>query len=106
AIQEYQVEGMRILATRPKDPCFRSRCLELLFRRGESYLAEFPVTVNLTTRTVRVGRGIQGTKKRATKRLHLLAGRANMQPGGCLKWRIVLRSELNSRLQFHGSGVH
>lgn len=57
--QEFKVEGMRILATDEREPCYKHRCMELLFRRGAFYLAEFPVTVDLTTQTVRVGRRVQ-----------------------------------------------
>jgi len=55
----YRVEGMRILATDESDPCWKHRCLDLLFRRGQFYLAEFPVTVDLTARTVRLERRTQ-----------------------------------------------
>lgn len=57
--REYKIEGMRILATRESDPCYRHRCLDLLFRRGPHYLVSFPVTVDLTSRDVRVERGKQ-----------------------------------------------
>jgi hypothetical protein len=57
--ERYRVEGMRILATDESDPCWKHRCLDLLFRRGQFYLAEFPVTVDLTARTVRLGRRAQ-----------------------------------------------
>ena len=57
--ERYRVEGMRILATDESDPCWKHRCLDLLFRRGQFYLAEFPVTVDLTARTVRLERRAQ-----------------------------------------------
>jgi Cu2+-containing amine oxidase len=57
ARREYKIEGMRILATRENDPCYRHRCVDLLFRRGAQYLVAFPVTVDLTSRDVRVGKG-------------------------------------------------
>jgi hypothetical protein len=57
--RQYKIEGMRILATRESDPCYRHRCVDLLFRRGPHYLVAFPVTVDLTSRDVMVQRGKQ-----------------------------------------------
>jgi Cu2+-containing amine oxidase len=53
---ETRVEGLRVLATSPRDPCFRSRCIHLLFRDRGGYLTGTRVTVNLTAQTTRVER--------------------------------------------------
>ena len=53
---ESRVEGLRVIATSPRDPCYRRRCIYLLFRDRESYLAGTKVTVNLTAQTTRVER--------------------------------------------------
>lgn len=55
----FKIEGLRILTIDKKDFCYGHRCVGLLFRRGAFYLAEFPVTVDLTTLTVRVGRRLR-----------------------------------------------
>lgn len=52
----YRVEGLRIVATGPGDPCYRHRCVSLLFRRGQEYLTYTEVTVDLTSKRVRVER--------------------------------------------------
>ncbi|HEX7174081.1 MAG TPA: hypothetical protein VF240_02190 [Pyrinomonadaceae bacterium] len=51
-----RVEGLRILASSPRDPCWQHRCVSLLFRQGRRYLTYTDVTVDLTTRRVRVER--------------------------------------------------
>lgn len=53
---ENRVEGLRVVATSPSDPCYRHRCLDLLFRRREGYLRGTSVTVDLSVQTVRVER--------------------------------------------------
>lgn len=53
---EARVEGLRVIATSPRDPCYRHRCLELLFRLPEGYIAGTSVNVDLTAQTVRVER--------------------------------------------------
>jgi Cu2+-containing amine oxidase len=56
---ENRVEGLRVIASSPKDPCYKHRCLDLLFRRREGYLAGTSVSVDLTARTVRVERTLK-----------------------------------------------
>lgn len=56
---ETRVEGLRVLATRPRDPCYRRRCVQLLFRDRGRYIVGTRVNVNLTAQTVRVERTIQ-----------------------------------------------
>lgn len=53
---ETRVEGLRVIATSPRDPCFRRRCIHLLFHDREGYIAGTTVTVNLTAQTVRAER--------------------------------------------------
>lgn len=53
---ENRVEGLRIVAASPRDPCYRHRCIDLIFHRREGYLAGTQVTVDLTAQTVRVER--------------------------------------------------
>lgn len=50
------VEGLRIVATDDDDPCFRSRCVRLLFKIGRDYLSQPVVVVNLTKSSVTVER--------------------------------------------------
>jgi hypothetical protein len=45
----HEIEGMRIRASRSDSPCFKQRCVELLFRQPDgSYVTGFQVLVNLT----------------------------------------------------------
>ena len=53
---ETRVEGLRVIATAPRDPCYRRRCVYLIFRDQGRYLAGTKVTVNLTAQTTRVER--------------------------------------------------
>lgn len=53
---ETRVEGLRIIASSPRDPCYRRRCIHLLFLDRGAYLAGTTVTVNLTAQTVRAER--------------------------------------------------
>lgn len=53
---ETRVEGLRVIATSPRDPCYRRRCIYLLFLDRGRYLAGTKVTVNLTAQTTRVER--------------------------------------------------
>ena len=53
---ETRVEGLRVIATAPRDPCYRRRCVYLMFRDQGRYLAGTKVTVNLTAQTTRVER--------------------------------------------------
>jgi hypothetical protein len=54
--QELRVEALRVVATSPTDPCYRHRCLVLIFRQGRYYVSGTDVTVDLTSRAVRVRR--------------------------------------------------
>jgi len=54
--QEYGVTGLRVRGTEPKDPCYSGRCMQLFFRKGNAFLSEPVVTVNLTTRKVSLER--------------------------------------------------
>jgi hypothetical protein len=54
--QELRVEALRVVATSPADPCYRHRCLELLFRQGRYYVSGVNVTVDLTSQAVQVRR--------------------------------------------------
>lgn len=56
---ETRVEGLRVVAISPRDPCYRHRCINLLFRLPEGYLAGTAVTVDLTTQKVRVERTVK-----------------------------------------------
>jgi Cu2+-containing amine oxidase len=53
---ENRVEGLRVVATSSTDPCYRHRCLDLLFRRRDGYVRGTSVTVDLSVQTVRVER--------------------------------------------------
>jgi hypothetical protein len=48
------VEGLRVVATAPGDPCYKHRCLELHFRKREGYVAGTSVTVDLSAQKVRI----------------------------------------------------
>jgi Cu2+-containing amine oxidase len=52
----YRVEGLRVESVSDKDPCYKHRCLQLLFRRGTDYLVKPSVVVDLSARSVRVER--------------------------------------------------
>ncbi len=54
-----RVEGLRIVATFPRDPCYRHRCIDLLFHTSDGYIAGNTVTVDLTAQTVRAERTIR-----------------------------------------------
>jgi hypothetical protein len=51
-----QVEALRVYASSPRDPCYRHRCVSLLFRRGDTFITGTEVIVDLTRQTVRVGK--------------------------------------------------
>jgi len=53
---ENEVTGLPMRSSDPKDPCYKHRCLQLLFRRGNDYLS-LAVSVDLTAKTVAVDRG-------------------------------------------------
>lgn len=54
-----RVEGLRIIATSPRDLCYRHRCINLLFHTRDGYIAGNSVTVDLTAQTVRAERTIR-----------------------------------------------
>lgn len=53
---ENEVTGLPMRSSDPKDPCYKHRCLQLLFRRGNDYLS-LAVSVDLTAKHVAVERG-------------------------------------------------
>lgn len=48
------VEGLPVRSSDPNDPCSKHRCLWLIFRRGNDYLSQPSVTVDLTDKRVYV----------------------------------------------------
>ena len=53
---EKEVTGLPVRSNDPKDPCYRHRCMQLLFRSGTDYLS-MAVNVDLTAKRVAVERG-------------------------------------------------
>ena len=54
--QEYGVTGLRVRGTETSDPCFKDRCMQLFFRKGDVFLSQPSVIVNLTARKVSLER--------------------------------------------------
>ena len=54
AATENVVEGLPVRSEEGSDPCSKHRCLQLLFRRGNDYLMNPVVTVDLTAKHVTV----------------------------------------------------
>jgi len=52
----YSVEALPVEAVAENDPCYKHRCLHLLFRRGDAYLMRPVVIVDLSVRKVYVER--------------------------------------------------
>lgn len=52
----FVVRALRIRGSEEKDPCFHNRCLQLLFARGNEYLTQPTVTVDLSAQKVYVQR--------------------------------------------------
>jgi hypothetical protein len=52
AIPENSVGGLPVRSPDPSDPCSKHRCLRLTFRRGNDYLSQPIVTVDLTDKHV------------------------------------------------------
>lgn len=50
------VRGLRVVASSDSDPCWKHRCVQLFFRRGDVYLID-SVVVDLTAQQSRVERG-------------------------------------------------
>ena len=57
--ERFIVRGLRVQASEESDPCWKHRCLQLLFRRGDVYLSEPVVVVDLTAQRVLVQRRVQ-----------------------------------------------
>jgi hypothetical protein len=55
-LKENAVRSLLVVETRPNDPCFGNRCVQLLFRRGPVYLVDSAI-VNLSTGVVTVQKG-------------------------------------------------
>ena len=56
---ENRVEGLRVVSASPKDPCYRHRCVDLIFHQREGYISGTEVTVDLTAQIVRVERKVR-----------------------------------------------
>jgi len=54
AAAESRIEWLGVTATDERDPCYKHRCVQLLFRRGRAFLMRPIVIVDLTTQTVRL----------------------------------------------------
>lgn len=54
AAAETRIEWLGVVATEERDPCYKHRCVQLLFRRGHAFLMRPIVIVDLTTQTVRL----------------------------------------------------
>jgi hypothetical protein len=57
------VSGLRHVAGSAEDPCYRNRCLYLLFNSGGRLLLDHEVLVNLSTREVRVTSTREGANR-------------------------------------------
>jgi len=51
---QHRVEGLRVIATSPRDSCYKHRCIELHFRKREGYVPAASVTVDLSAEKVKV----------------------------------------------------
>jgi hypothetical protein len=49
-----RVEGLRVIATSTRDPCYRHRCVELHFRKRDGYVPGISVTVDLSAQKVKI----------------------------------------------------
>ena len=56
------VEGLPVRSSDPNDPCSKHRCLWLMFRRGNDYLSQPNVTVDLTEKRVYVEKPVTDRK--------------------------------------------
>jgi hypothetical protein len=56
------VEGLPVRSSDPNDPCSKHRCLWLMFRRGNDYLSQPNVTVDLTDKRVYVEKPVPDRK--------------------------------------------
>ncbi len=57
------IEGLRVIAGNPADPCSVDRCVDLFFRVNDRYIVGSRVTVNLTRQTVSVQTTEGGTPR-------------------------------------------
>ena len=55
-LKQDAVRSLQISTSDPNDPCYRNRCVQLLFRKEGMYLLDSAI-VNLTTGTVRIQKG-------------------------------------------------
>jgi hypothetical protein len=55
-LEKARVEGLRVVGADDTDPCYRGRCVRLLFKVGNDYLSDPIVVVDLTTSRVTVQR--------------------------------------------------
>lgn len=55
-LEKARVEGLRVVGADDTDPCYRGRCIRLLFKIGNDYLSDPIVVVDLTTSRVTVER--------------------------------------------------
>jgi hypothetical protein len=62
AAQQNVVEGLPVRSSDPNDPCSKHRCLWLMFRRGNDYLSQPSVTVDLTEKRVFVEKPVTDRK--------------------------------------------
>lgn len=62
ATPENVVEGLPVRSSDPNDPCSKHRCLWLMFRRGNDYLSQPSVTVDLTDKRVSVEKPVTDRK--------------------------------------------
>ncbi|HET8921858.1 MAG TPA: hypothetical protein VFN26_02560 [Candidatus Acidoferrum sp.] len=53
-VDQYIIRGLPIRTLDENDPCWKHRCLQLLFRRGDVYLTRPVVVVDLTAHQVRL----------------------------------------------------
>jgi Cu2+-containing amine oxidase len=56
ATGRYAVTGLRLFTQDEDDPCYKHRCVRLMFRRDQDYLVQPVVMVDLTTRQVNLER--------------------------------------------------
>lgn len=52
----YAIEGLRVFSGAENDPCLNHRCIRLMFRRGQDYLGQPIVLVDLTAHQTHIER--------------------------------------------------
>ncbi len=60
--EDYLIQPLPLRSGDEKDPCWKHRCMQLLFRRGDAYLVSPTVIVDLTTSQVRLERSSHETQ--------------------------------------------